>query len=57
MKERIIVDFIVDHAIVETTHNYSDLEHWRLYFNGLSHKNRSRIGILIISPKGIPTKL
>lgn len=56
MKGQVVSDFIVDHAMVETPQNYLELEPWRLYFNGSSHRNGTVIGILIIYPNKIPTK-
>lgn len=56
IKGKIVVSFIIDHTIVETTHNYIGLKPWDWYFDGLSHKEGIGIIVLIISPKGIPTK-
>lgn len=50
-----MADFIVDHAIVEMTQSYVEMKSWRLYFDKSRNKNGTCIGILIISPKGIPT--
>lgn len=56
MKGQIVADFIVDHMIVEVIHNYLELKPWKSYFERSRHKNETRIGIIIISPKDIPTK-
>lgn len=56
MKGQIVVVFIVNHIIVEVTQNYLVLKPWRLYFDGSRHKNGIGIRIMMISPKGIPTK-
>lgn len=52
-KRQVVADFIVDHSIVENSQNYLELEPWKLYFDGSSHKNGTGIGILIISPNKI----
>src|SRR3954464_7320042 len=57
MKGQIVSDFIVDHAVVENHQHYVDLKPWKLYFDGSTHKEGSGVGVLIISPDGIPTKL
>jgi len=57
VKGQIIANFIVDHSVVEESLNFVDVQPWRLYFDGSSHKNCTGVGILIISPKNIPTKL
>ena len=57
MKVQIIADFIFDHSIVEESLNFVDVQPWKYYFDGSSRKNGTRVGILIISPKNIPTKL
>src|SRR4051812_23906906 len=57
MKGQIVSDFIVDHAVVENHQHYVDLKPWKLYFDGSTHREGTGIGMLIISPDGIPTKL
>jgi len=49
--------FIADHSIVEGSLNFVDVQPWKLYFDGSSHKNGIGVGILIISPENIPNKL
>ncbi|XP_050883645.1 uncharacterized protein LOC127086868 [Lathyrus oleraceus] len=56
MKGQIVADFIVDHDMVESSLNVVDTIPWRLYFDGLSHKDGTRVRVLILSPKVGPTK-
>src|ERR1051325_9965533 len=42
--------------MVAMPQNYVDLVPWKLYFDGSSHKNGTRIGGIIISPNGIPAE-
>lgn len=51
-----VADFIVDHETVENPQNYLELESWKLYFDGSSHKDGAGIGVFIISPNKILTK-
>jgi len=51
----IVVDFIVDHSLVEATQSYVENQLWTLYFDGFSNKNGTRVGIFVISPLNIPT--
>lgn len=39
MKGQIMANFIVDHAVVESSLNVFDTAQWRLYFDGSSHKD------------------
>ena len=55
-KGQVVAYFIVDHAIVEPSLNMVDTNPWRLYFDGSSHINGTGVGILILSPQGIPMK-
>ena len=44
VKGQVVADFIVDHSIVEESLNYLELEPWKLYFDGSSHKaNHKRV--------------
>jgi ribonuclease HI len=52
-----IADFIVDHSVIEEPLKFVDVQPWKLYFDGSSHKNGTGVGILIISLENIPTKL
>ncbi|XP_058733118.1 uncharacterized protein LOC131604710 [Vicia villosa] len=56
MKGQVVSDFIVDHAVVENPQLYVELKPWRLFFDGSTHKEGSGVGILLISPNGIPIK-
>lgn len=56
MKRKVVVDFIVDHAVVEIPLNYLEREPWKLYFDGSSHKNGTGVWVLIISLNKVPTK-
>src|SRR3954470_17460252 len=56
MKGQVVADFIVEHGLVELSVNQIERTNWKLFFDGSSHKNGSGIGVLIISPKGLPTK-
>jgi ribonuclease HI/probable phosphoglycerate mutase len=55
VKGQVVADFIADHSIDENV-EYVELEPWKLYFDGSSHKNGIGVGMLIISPDRIPTK-
>ncbi|XP_050916283.1 uncharacterized protein LOC127131400 [Lathyrus oleraceus] len=57
MKGQIVSDFIVDHAVVENPQLQVELKPWRLFFDGSTHKDGSGVGIMLISPGGIPIKL
>ena len=50
MKGQIVANFIVGHAMVESSLNVVDTKPWRLYFDGSSHKDKIRVGVLILSP-------
>ena len=57
VKGQVISDFIVDHSLIEeTVMGYIEMQPWKLYFDGSTHKDGSGVGVLIISPEGIPTK-
>ena len=57
VKGQVIADFLADHPCLDVENtNYVELKPWRLYFDGSRHKNGVGIGVLIISPEGIPTK-
>ncbi|KAL1294443.1 hypothetical protein AAHE18_19G142600 [Arachis hypogaea] len=60
VKGHVIADFLVDNSkdlndqganIVEVESSY-----WKLYFDGSKHKYGAGVGILIISPEGIPSE-
>ncbi|XP_027343131.1 uncharacterized protein LOC113855699 [Abrus precatorius] len=57
VKGQVVADFVVDHSIPIKEIDFLSLKSWKLYFDGSSHRNGIRIGILIISPDEIPTKL
>lgn len=56
MKGQVVADFIVDHAMVETSLNVVDTKPQRLYFDGSSHKDGTGVGVLILYPQDDPTK-
>ncbi|XP_058747191.1 uncharacterized protein LOC131620203 [Vicia villosa] len=56
IKGQVVADFLVNHSTVEMAQNYVDTVPWKLYFDCSSHKNRSGIGRVIISPAGIPAE-
>ena len=43
VKGQVVADFIVDHSINETALNYLEVEPWKLYFDGSSHKDGTGI--------------
>jgi ribonuclease HI len=56
IKGQIIVDFIVDHSLVEATEGYVENQPWTLYFDGSNYKNGTTVGIFILSPLTIQPK-
>lgn len=56
MKGQIMADFIVDHVMVESSLNVVDTTPWRLYFDRSSHKDKTGVGVLILSPQLGSTK-
>ena len=56
MKGQIVADFLVDHSAMAMPQNYVGSVPWKLYFDGSSHKNGAGIGVVIISPSGIPAQ-
>jgi len=51
-----VADFIVDHSVGEPSLNGANNQLWKLYFDGSIHKNGTRIGVMVISPKNVPKK-
>ncbi|XP_020972665.1 uncharacterized protein LOC110269284 [Arachis ipaensis] len=60
VKGQVITDFLVDNSnnLNDQGANVIDVEvdYWKLYFDGSKHKNGAWVGILIISPEGIPSE-
>ncbi|XP_057451900.1 uncharacterized protein LOC130743686 [Lotus japonicus] len=55
IKGQAVADFLADHTLPEEI-AYVGLQPWKLFFDGSSHREGSGIGMLIVSPQGIPTK-
>jgi hypothetical protein len=54
MKGKVIVDFIVDHAIdVDNPVSFVQLSPWGLYFDGLVCSKGRGVGCVIVSPSGV----
>nr|KYP36662.1 Retrovirus-related Pol polyprotein from transposon opus [Cajanus cajan] len=56
-KGKVIADFLVDHSKLTEQINYLTTKPWELFFDGSKHELGTGIGLLIISPEGILTKL
>ena len=56
MKGQIVADFIADHSVDVPTHGGIESQPWQLYFDGSSHKNGTRIRIVVVSPENDNTK-
>ncbi|XP_016195951.1 uncharacterized protein LOC107637006 [Arachis ipaensis] len=60
VKGQVITDFLVDNSkdLNDKGANIVDVEvnYWKLYFDGSKHKDGAGVGILIISPEGIPSE-
>ncbi|XP_016192698.1 uncharacterized protein LOC107633604 [Arachis ipaensis] len=60
VKGQVIADFLVDNSndLNDQGANVIDIEvdYWKLYFDGSKHKDGAGVGILIISPEGIPSE-
>jgi len=55
VKGQIVADFIADHLVIKLSLKGASDQIWRLYFDGSSHKSGTGIGVVIISPKNVPT--
>nr|KYP59343.1 Retrovirus-related Pol polyprotein from transposon opus [Cajanus cajan] len=56
-KGQVIADFHADHSKEIEKINYLTIKPWELFFDGSKHELGTGIGLLIISPEGIPTKI
>ncbi|XP_016199986.1 uncharacterized protein LOC107640993 [Arachis ipaensis] len=60
VKGQVIADFLVDNSnnLNNQGANVLDIkvDYWKLYFDGSKHKDGAGVGILIISPEGIPSE-
>nr|KYP38436.1 Transposon Ty3-G Gag-Pol polyprotein [Cajanus cajan] len=56
IKGQVIVDFLVYHSKLIEEVYYLTTKAWELFFDGSKHDLGTGIGLLIISPNGIPTK-
>nr|KYP34903.1 Retrotransposable element Tf2 [Cajanus cajan] len=55
-KGQVIADFLVDHSNLNEQVNYLTTKSWELFFDGSKHELGAGIGLLIVSPGGVPTK-
>ncbi|KAL1326344.1 hypothetical protein AAHE18_13G221400 [Arachis hypogaea] len=60
VKGQVIADFLIDNSkdLNDQGANivYVEVNYWKLYFDGSKHKDGAGVGILIISPEGIPSE-
>nr|KYP41617.1 Transposon Ty3-I Gag-Pol polyprotein [Cajanus cajan] len=56
-KGQVIADFLADHSKETEEVIYLTTKPWKLFFDGSKHELGTGIGLLIISPEGLPTKL
>ncbi|XP_015944178.1 uncharacterized protein LOC107469312 [Arachis duranensis] len=60
VKGQVIADFLVENSkdLHDQGANIVDVEvnYWKLYFDRSMHKDGARVGILIISPEGVPSE-
>ncbi|XP_072052088.1 uncharacterized protein [Arachis hypogaea] len=60
VKGQVITGFLVDNSkgLNDQGANIVDVEinYWKLYFDGSKHKDGAGVGILIVSPEGIPSE-
>ncbi|XP_072054313.1 uncharacterized protein [Arachis hypogaea] len=60
VKGQVIADFLVDNLKYLNDQGANivdvDVNYWKLYFDGSKHKDGAGVGILIISPEGIPSE-
>lgn len=57
IKGQVIDDFMVDHMFMEIKEIYVGIKSWILYFDGSQTNESLGVGILIVSPNNVPTKL
>nr|KYP46166.1 Retrovirus-related Pol polyprotein from transposon opus [Cajanus cajan] len=57
IKGQVIADFLADHSKETKEINYLTTKAWELFFDGSKHELGTGIGLLIISPEGIPTRI
>nr|KYP55932.1 Transposon Ty3-I Gag-Pol polyprotein [Cajanus cajan] len=56
-KGQILADFLADHSREIKDNLYLTTKPWQLYFDGSKHALGAGIGLLIINPQGVPTKV
>nr|KYP55434.1 Transposon Ty3-G Gag-Pol polyprotein [Cajanus cajan] len=57
VKGQVLADFLADHSNESKEILYLTTKPWQLYFDGSKHESGAGIGLLILNPQGLPTKV